>query len=433
MKGTAEESGKNVKRVVVVGAGIAGFTAAKTLASIGRGLEIVLVNGEDRLPYKRTKISKNMPFARDAFALENEEWYESNGVALLSGRRIVELETQRKRAILDDGQTIRWDAVVLATGSVSTPPAVPGADRVPVYTVWTAADVERLLDATKGARRILVVGGGVLGVEVCEQFSRMERDVIFCVSARGVMGKQLNAYASGHISRLLESKGIEIVTGKRFSALEPGIRGEAYQAAGITALLGNDSITVDAVVACTGVQPAVELAARSGIVVRRGIAVNEYLETSVPGVFAAGDAAEHEHGFLSCLWHAAEYQGEIAAQNAAFYLGVAPAERRSLFENPPFRLKCEVFGQYYFSAGMLPGVNTAHAAAAVVGGAVDAGPAYHAVEENGSADRYRLLWYRENRLVGVIMVNDGDHAKAYQKAVREGWEPNRLEEELGWS
>ncbi len=432
MKEMANEFGQKFPRVVVAGAGIAGFTAAKTLASIGGAVDIVLVNGEDRLPYKRTKISKNMPFSRDAFSLETDDWYRSNRISLLSGRKVVELDIGQKRVSLDDGQTIRWDAALLTTGSVSAPLEVPGADRVPIHTVWTAADVEHLLDATKGARRILVVGGGVLGVEVCEQFSRMGKEVVFSVSARGVMGRQLNDYASRHLARFIESNGIEIAAGKRVSALEPGRPGETNAGEGITAILGNERVGVDAVVACTGVRPSVDLAVGAGIDVRRGITVNEYLETSAPGVFAAGDVAEHAQGFLSYLWHAAEYQGEIAARNAASYLGLGTQNPRSIFENPPFRLKCEVFGQYYFSAGVLPGVNTAHAAGITAARRIEEESAYRAVEQTGSGDRYRLLWYRANRLVGVIMVNDRDRAKTYQKAVREGWAPNSVEEELKW-
>ncbi|WP_455382108.1 NAD(P)/FAD-dependent oxidoreductase [Salinispira pacifica] len=411
-------------RVVIVGAGIAGFTAAKTLAEAASGTRISLVNGEDRLPYKRTKISKNMvrPFERDAFALAQEPWYHESGIELLNGRTVSELDSGRRLVRLDDGREIEWDALIIATGSEPERLDVPGAEEVPVHTVRRAADVERMLAAIADAKEVLVIGGGVLGVEVCEQLARMGRRVTFCVSSARVMARQLNGVASADVAALLERNGVVLLTGTEVRSLAPA-RAGALGADRIAAEVGSATRSFDAVVACVGVKPDVEIAERAGIRVRRGIVVNQYLETSAPGVFAAGDAAEHAGGFLSYLWHAAEYQGELAARNAAVFLNLLPGQPKSIFDNPPFRLKCEVFDRYYFSAGILPGVTLP----------ADGATGLEVSEERADGGRYRCLVYRGQRLVGVIMINDHDRAKIYQKAVREGWSPERMEEELQWN
>jgi len=419
MKEQTTEGGGNVRRVVIVGAGIAGFTAAKTLAALGSSVEIVLINGEDRIPYKRTKLSKNMvrPFARDAFALAEASWYSESGIELVNGRQVVTLDTREKSLTLDTGETLDWDAAILATGSEPVRLEGDAFSGMPVLTVRRAADVEQMLHAIEGTHDLLVIGGGVLGVEVSEQLTRMGHRVTFCIAAARVMANQLNERASADLAELLDSNGIELLLGHQITGL-------SLDREKIGTVIDSTNRRFDAVIACVGVRPSVELARGAGLGTRRGILVDQYLETSEPGVFAAGDAAEHARGFLSYLWHAAEYQGELAGRNAAAYLDVIPGQPKSIFDNPPFRLKCEVFDRYYFSAGVLPGVNLSSPAAA---------DGFRLVEEEADGNRYRLFSFHDSRLVGAIMINDHDRAKSYQAAVREGWTESRVMEELKWN
>lgn len=422
MKERTTDGSDALRRVVIVGAGIAGFTAARTLAALRNGIEIVLINGEDRIPYKRTKISKNMvrPFDRDAFALAQESWYRESGIRLLNGRQVSRLDTRAKSITLDTGEELSWDAAILATGSEPVHLEGEAFSGLPVLTVRRAADVEQMLRAVERAHDLLVIGGGVLGVEVSEQLTRMGRRVTFCIGAQRPMANQLNETASADLAGLLEMNGVELLLGRQITGL-------SLDREKIGAVIDSAKRRFDAVIACVGVRPSIELAVGAGLKVGRGILVDQYLETSEPGVFAAGDAAEHAKGFLSYLWHAAEYQGELAGRNAAAFLDLIPGQPKSIFDNPPFRLKCEVFDRYYFSAGVLPGVNLSRADAA------DAADAYQVVEERADGNRYRLFCYRDARLAGAIMINDHDRAKVYQKAVREGWTRGRVEEELRWN
>jgi NAD(P)H-nitrite reductase large subunit len=132
--------------------------------------------------------------------------------------------------------------------------------------------------------------------------------------------------------------------------------------------------------------------------------VNQYLQTSNPDIFAAGDVAEHPGGNVTFLWHAAEFQGIVAAENALG--GTVP------YEQLPFRLKCEVFGQYFFSINKPPDSQRAH----------------YTVVENIHNTIYQCFYYQEDILHSVIMVNDKARAKLYEKAVREKWNRTRVEE-----
>jgi NAD(P)H-nitrite reductase large subunit len=161
-----------------------------------------------------------------------------------------------------------------------------------------------------------------------------------------------------------------------------------------------DTLRFDAAVLCVGVKPDVALAEDAGLETGRGILVNDHLETSNPDIYAAGDCAEHADGSVTDLWHAAEYQGEIAAKNAA---GGDIA-----YDGLLFRLKLEVFDSYFFS------INKPRDPLAVEN------------VESEIGKLYQCFFFEEDRLTGAIMVNDKERAKEYQQAVRESWEKQRV-------
>jgi len=377
------------RRVVIVGAGIAGFTAAKTLAEMRNGTEIVLVNNEDRPPYKRTKVSKNVAvgFTRDDYALAAPDWYGSSGIRLLDGQRVIGINARAHKLTLDSGADLEWDAILLATGSTAVPPSfrVEEAAALP-HVVRTAADVDRLRRALAHAGSVLVVGGGVLGVELAEQMRLSGARVTLSVRGSRLMPRELDERASKHLSSLLAENGVTLA---------------ASPAEG----------RFDTIIYCVGSRADVQLARESGVAVRDGILVDRYLQTNIAAIFAAGDAAEHSDGAMTHLWHAAEYQGALAAQNISALLSGAADQMRP-FDNPAFRLKCEVFGHYYFSVGRLSRDGN--------GTRIDA--------QDG--ERYRSYSFVGDRLTGAVMIDDADRAKQYQTAVREGWSRARVEQEF---
>jgi NAD(P)H-nitrite reductase large subunit len=389
--------------IIVVGNGIAGFSAAKAAREKSADRSVLLVGEEDRLPYKRTKLSKSIAsgFERDAFQLRPADWYASHGIELMVGRRVTAIDVEGHRLALDGGAILSWDKLVLATGATPVRPAFVPDDLPQVFLFRSAALTDRLIAALRTAQVACVVGMGVLGVEVAAELVTMNKEVRLVGDCDQLMPRQLNRTAAEMLQTEFATRGVELVFRGRVADLADG------GARALRLHLRERSLQADVCVFCVGVMPNVSLAAGAGLRVGRGILVDERMGTSHPDVYAAGDVSEHTDGTVTGLWHAAESQGGIAGANAV----------GGDLTNPglPFRLKCEVFGRYFFSVGKPP---------------EKAADGFD-LEEHTTGSMYRCLYLRDGLLHGVVMVDDADRAKAYERAVRERWTRERTLRELG--
>ncbi len=383
----------------IIGAGIAGMSAARAIRKLDESGSILLVNDEDRPPYKRTKISKKMAlgFGMKDFALESEDWYREMDITRVEGE-VSAIELSPRRIHLESGETLDCEKIILANGaSPRLPPGIEPSTAEGIHVVRHAVQVDRIREAAASVDRVLVIGHGVLGVEVAEQLRLMGKEVELLGGGPKLLSNRLNGRLSERLAGLLSSNGIILRMDERVHAVE---RREGK----LSVLTGKGEHTAGVVVFCTGVRPNTDLAQRAGIAVGQGVLVDEHLQTSHPGVYAAGDVAEHANGYVSFLWHAAELQGQIAGSNAA---GAALThDRRS------FRMKLEVFGEYYFS--MNPPQSE---------------QGYEVVEES-EGDVYRCLYFRDGRLDGALMADDKERAKEYVTAVREGWTADSVRSRL---
>ncbi len=385
--------------IVVIGAGIAGVSAVRTLAEHDLR-RVLLLNGEDAVPYKRTKASRYIAkrFHPEEFQLESADWYADHGVTLRNGVTASELNVS-ERTLSVDGEEIAFDKLILATGAEPLyPRAIRPHEAGSFYIVRTAGDVQRLTAAAKTAKRALIDGMGVLAVEVAAELRRMGLQVTLAGATPQLMPRQLSIRSGEILEELLTSKGIKLRFQEEILSFEPRKKG------GFSVAIIRDSGAFDLVVFCIGVAPRKSLAAMAGIETNLGILVDGFLQTSAPGIYAAGDVAEHDGGHITHLWHAAEYQGRIAALNA---IGTATP-----FDDPPFRLKSEVFNSYFFSMN-----KPRH-------------PLDFGIEEFEINSRYQCFYYEEDTVIGAVMVNDSDRAKLYEQAVCERWPRERVHNEL---
>ncbi len=305
--GDVPREGATALSVVVIGAGIAGLTAAETLAA--GGAEVTLISREQGLPYFRLNLTRYLAgeVSEAALTMKDADWFAAQGIKLLDGD-VVRIDREQKTVSLRDGRTLRWDRLILATGAHPFVPPLTGSHRQGVTTLRTLADTRAIIDrATKGAACVCI-GGGLLGLEAAGALSRRGCAVTVIEGFDWILPRQLPEEAARLLADHLQQTGITVLTGARTKE----ICGDEH----VRAVLLEDGrqIPADLVLISTGVRPNSYLARQCGLHVAGGIAVDDNMRTGDPDIFAAGDAVEHR-GVLYGIWPAAFIQGVVAAQN----------------------------------------------------------------------------------------------------------------------
>jgi 3-phenylpropionate/trans-cinnamate dioxygenase ferredoxin reductase component len=280
-------------QIVIVGAGQAADQAVHTLRRKGFTGKLAVVGDEPWLPYQRPPLSKKFlagALDRDRLILRPQQFYTEHSVEVRLGRRVKEISRAARRVRLDDGATIPYDALLLATGSVPRALTVPGADLAGVHTLRTLGDVERIRgDFGQGmgdAKRLVIVGGGYIGLEVAATSRELGLDVTVLEMADRVM----NRVTCHEISTFYETEharhGVRIITNAKVQALVGDSR-----TGRVKAVLTDDGAEhpADVVIVGVGVTAADELATAAGLECANGIVVDEYCRTSDPAIYAAGD------------------------------------------------------------------------------------------------------------------------------------------------
>jgi len=311
----------------VVGAGLCGGTAAAALREEGFDGRIVLIGEEPLPPYERPPLSKEylrgeQPFEQ-AF-LRPEGWYEEHGVEIRLGERAEGIDVGERAVELAGGGGIAFDRLLVATGSRNRRLAVPGADLPGALDLRTAADADLIREAAAGGRKAVLVGMGFIGAEVAASLRHLGLDVTvvepFETPLYRVLGPDLGRVLEG----LHRDHGVEMVFRDSVERFEGAGRVEA-----VVTREGR-RIECDFAVVGVGTVPATEVVEGTGIATEGGIAVDATLETGVPGVFAAGDVALHDHPIFGPVrvehFDNAIKMGEAGARNM---LG-----RREAFDDP---------------------------------------------------------------------------------------------------
>lgn len=404
--------------IVIIGAGAAGVAALqgaveRRASAPGRPLSLAMISEEDRLPYKRTKISKSVArgFSREEFAIQDSEWFEAHSVRLITGRKAVSLDPERHIVLLDDGREVAWRKLILATGAG---PRFPGAVDLAgerVFTTHDAGDIERLREwATEHpGRRGIILGGGVLGIEVAWELHKMGLGVTVVSSGPRLLPRELDADSAEELRRLCESSGVEVFLGERDYRI-----GNVKGGFSLTVPEAGREVEGDCVVLAAGLAPRLDLADAAGIATGRAIRVDEELKSSAEDVYAAGDCCEHPGGRVTHLWRDALRQGAVAGANAAAELLETDPELTP-YRYQPFRLKCEVFGRYFFS---------------ICRPADEEETGFESVVYRDAERSVRAYFHPQGSLRGVVMVGDKENQERYMSAVLEGWGRRRFEEEF---
>jgi 3-phenylpropionate/trans-cinnamate dioxygenase ferredoxin reductase component len=302
---------------VIVGGGLAGAKAAETLREEGFDGRVVLVGAEHERPYERPPLSKDYlrgEVGREKVYVHDERFYAERDIELRLGRTAVRLDTSSSELELDDGERLRYDRLLLTTGAEPRRLSIPGAELDGVLYLRSVQDSDTLRERLDRGGAVVVVGAGWIGAEVAASARQRGLEVTVLdpasVPLERVMGTEVGAiYRDIHTDH-----GVQMLMGTGVEAFDGGGAVERVRTS------DGRELACDFAVVGVGVEPRTGLAAQAGIAVDNGILVDEHLQTSAPGVFAAGDVANVHHPFYGERirvehWANALNQGPAAARN----------------------------------------------------------------------------------------------------------------------
>lgn len=376
-------------RIVILGAGIAGVSAAESARRTSPHARIVLLSAEMDLPYYRLNLTRFLAgeVAETDLALHAANWYEENGIELRLGSEAAAIQPPDRVVALAGGETLPFDRLIIAAGAHAFLPPMQGSGMQGVHTLRHLDDARALTGAVQPGIRCVCVGGGLLGLETAGALVRRGAEVTLLESHSSLMPRQLNARAGDILGRYAEGLGLRLRKQARTKEIAGG--GQVR----LVVLEDGSCLDADLVVVATGVRSNTHLARAAGLHVQQGIVVDDSLLSSQPGVHAAGDVAEHR-GVLYGSWQAAQSQGAIAGINAA--------GGRAEFRGIPRSHTLKVLGLGMTSIGQFEPLDGS----------------YRVVEEEAGSE-YRRFVFHDGRLAGAVLLGNTRLASACSCSIEE--------------
>lgn len=365
---------------VVVGAGQAGLQLCDSLRRAGYDGPLVLVGDEPELPYQRPPLSKKYLSGEveDARLLfRPATFFEKQHVETRLGVRVTGIDREAHRLTLDDGSTLAYAKLALTTGTRVRPLPVPGAELDGVVYVRTLADGRDLRARLGQAARIVVVGGGFIGLEVAAMARGLEKEVVVVEALERLMARAVSPLVSEYYATMHRGHGVDVRLGEGVAAVHAANGGLEVETG------TGERLAADVVVAGIGVVPNVELAEAAGLDCRNGIVVDVHARTNDPDIVAAGDCTMHENGFLG-----RELRLE-SVQNAVDQAKVAALTMTG--QDATYRQVPWFWSDQYDQKLQMAGIGMPHDEA-VVRGAI--GP-----------DGFSVFYFRDGALAGADSVN----------------------------
>ncbi len=376
--------------LVIVGNGMAAARLVDELAKAALGrYAIAVIGDEPRLAYNRVLLSSVLAgeTASHDIELRPAAWWRDRGVTLKYGSMATEIDVGRRELKIANEESIAFSRLVLATGSSPLRPDVAGADLTGVHTFRDSRDVDLLLTLAAGKKRVVVVGGGLLGLEAAYGLAKAGASVTLLHLMDRLMNRQLDAPAAQLLKSLVERKGIRILLNADTACLHGETRVEGVE------LADGRRIDADAVIFAAGIRPNGALAKDAGIPVNRGVVVDDCLQTGAPDIFAIGECAEHR-GTCYGLVEPAYEQARVLARHLA---GASAAYGGSVVAT-----NLKVSGVSVFSAGDFVGADGSETI----------------VLNDAGHGTYKKLVIAHGRLTGAVLVGDAGDALWYLELIR---------------
>ena len=379
-----------MSRYVIMGNGVAGNAAAETIRKLEPESEIRMFSREGHHYYYRPALPEYLAGEKTirALTLHDGSWYEKNRIEIRLSTEIVDIRPAEKTVLASDGKTYAYDRLLLATGSRAVAPKMTGNDLEGVFTLHTAADADAMIRRSGSAKSLVVVGGGILGIEAGNGLRRRGLQVTVVGRNKRLLPRQTDAASAVFLRRRLEEMGFTFHLGV--------VPREIARSDGRLAVVLEDGRTLetDMVLLSAGAAPDLALARKLGLKIGKAVEVDDRLRTSAEDIYAAGDLVEHR-GVYYGIWLPAMAQGRAAGANMTGKETAYPGTLRS------YRLK--VAGIDLFSMGNI--------------GAEGEGDC--ALRSDEGKGIYRKLVIEDRCVAGAILLGDLHGEKAIQAAVEE--------------
>ena len=387
-------------KYVIIGIGAAGMTAARTLRELAPQDEIVMLSVDEK-PHSRCMLHKYLSHERDADGLNfvPEDFFTENNIWQIPGQRVTKLDTRAKKVYYGtEGYACDYDKLLIATGAESFIPPVGDLRTAPnVFGLRHLSDAKAIDEKARTAKKVVIIGSGLVGLDAAYGLLEQKKEITVVEMAERILPIQLDEKGAAEYQKRFEKAGCRFCLGRKGADTVTNEKGEITH----VVLDNGEKLECDMVIVAAGVRSAVAGFENSGLLIDRGIKVNDYMQTSEQDVYAAGDVTG-----LSGIWPNAQKQGRIAAQNMVLGNKFMYVDRFAAKNTINF------FGLVSLCVGVLN---------------PEEGDQVIARE---SRDQYERAIFRNHRLVGFLQQGDISHDGIYQYLIKNGIDLAGREEEI---
>jgi nitrite reductase (NADH) large subunit len=388
-------------KIVIIGAGPAGMTAAETVRTFNRQAELTMLSDEPYQPYSPPAMADHFINGTDLHLWRPGDWAEKLGVEYRSGTRVEVINPEAHQIQLDEGAQMDYDRLLIASGARLYAP-VEGADLPGIYNFKSLSAAESLVSKVRSgqASTALIVGAGFIGMEIALLLQELGVKVIQVEMLDQVMATMLDADTAAIAVELMRAHGVDVRLNTKAAAFSGNGKAEAVR------LESGEELKADLLIAATGVMPNLDLLQGSGIACKRGISVDEHLRTSMPDVFAAGDCIESPYLltgeiYVHAIFLNAVEQGRVAGMNMAGYpMEYEGAERMNSLKH---------LGLPIMAAGEKMGEQ---------------------VLQEHHGNQLRTIYLKDHRVVGFQLAGDIKNAGIYHALMVQKYDVSGLENQL---
>ncbi len=374
--------------ILIIGGGVAAVNVADAVSSRNKKARITIISKERYLPYYRTRLTEiidnEIPMER--MLIKKESWYDERNIKLLLEEEVISVATDEKFVELASGKRLNYDSLVIASGARCCVPPFENRDLKNVRVIREMAETYDIIDTAKKSKKVVVIGGGVLGLEAAWGFKNLGLDVTVLEVMPRVLPRQLDEKGSELLEKLIKTSGVNIMTGVEVKGF---VGNECVEK---VVLKNGVELDTDLVIISAGIAPNKEFMLSTKVAVNRGIIVNEKMETSIKDIYACGDIAEY-NGKIIGLWQVAMEQGKIAGAN------ICGEEKIYSEQIQPLSFE---------------GMNTQLLS---IGNITDSGETV--IDYNAEKSIYRKFFFKNEILVGALLIGDTGKSVAVIKGVRE--------------